>query len=71
MCQNGWRRHYLLHPFRLEGMVMVQKLTVLDFLKAVSAHGMPYEPETNIREIVICRNNIVICIQPKDYISKL
>lgn len=40
-------------------------------LRWLLAHGMPYELEAKIREIVICRDNIVICIQPKDYISKL
>lgn len=35
------------------------------------SHGTPYELEAKVREAVICKDGILLHIQPKDYNSKL
>lgn len=39
-------------------------------LRWLMSHGMPYELEANIREIKICKDNILIYIQSKSYTGK-
>lgn len=40
-------------------------------LRWLSSHGMPYELEAKVREIDICKDGIMIRIQPKTYSSKI
>ena len=40
-------------------------------LRWLSSHGMPYEMEAKVREILIRRDEITIRIQPKAYNTKL
>ncbi len=39
-------------------------------LRWLQAHGMLYELEAKMKEIIICKDGIVIQIQPKDYCTK-
>lgn len=40
-------------------------------LRWLSSHGMPYELEAKIKQVVICQDEIIIRIQPKSYNSKI
>ena len=40
-------------------------------LRWLSSHGMPYELEAKVRGIDICKDGIMIRIQPKTYSSKI
>ena len=40
-------------------------------LRWLLTHGMPYELEAKVKEIDVCRDGILIRIQPKSYSSKI
>lgn len=40
-------------------------------LRWLSSHGMPYELEAKVKKIDICKDGILIHIQPKSYSSKI
>ncbi len=40
-------------------------------LRWLSSHGMPYVLEAKVKEIAICKDGILISIQPKTYSSKI
>ncbi len=40
-------------------------------LRYLAAHGMLYELEAKVREITICRDSIILQVQPKTYNTKI